>query len=89
MSGVRYLIASLCMRLGSASLASVQQSHLPPMIAQGPSMDAVPVVTDDAIQRQQAIVANQHRQLEINRDMQKMAELTEELKESFAKSGQA
>ena len=51
-------------------------------------MDAIPITTGDAVQRQQAIAANQQRQLEIKRDMQKMADLTEELKNYLAKAGQ-
>jgi len=42
---------------------------------------------DDA-QRQQAIAANQLRQIEIRRDAEKMAELTQELKEYLAKTDQ-
>jgi hypothetical protein len=88
MSGVRLLIIALCTLLGSTVLASARQNQLPPMIAQGASMDTVPVRPDDAVQRQQAMAANQHRQLEINRDMQKMAELTQELKDYLARAGQ-
>lgn len=87
MSGVRLQIILLCTLLGSAALCSAQQ-NLPPMVARGASMDAVPVVTGDAIQRQQAVAANEQRQLEIKRDMQKMADLTQELKESLTKAGQ-
>jgi len=50
-------------------------------------MDAIPVTAGDAVQRQQAIAANQQRQVEIKRDMEKMAELTQQLKEYFARSG--
>ena len=50
-------------------------------------MDAIPVTAGDAVQRQQAIAANQQRQVEIKRDMEKMAELTQQLTEYFARSG--
>jgi len=49
-------------------------------------MDNIPVTTDDAVRRQQLVAANQQRQVEIKRDMEKMAELTEELKGYLAKS---
>jgi hypothetical protein len=51
-------------------------------------MDAIPVTAGDAVQRQQAIAANQQRQQEIKRDMEKMAELTVELKEYLARNGE-
>jgi glutamine synthetase type III len=42
-------------------------------------MGNVPVTSGDQVQRQQAIAANQQRQVEIRRDSEKMAELTQEL----------
>jgi len=51
-------------------------------------MDNIRVTTDDAVQRQQAIAANQQRQAEIKRDMDAMAQLTAQLKEYLAKTGQ-
>ena len=51
-------------------------------------MSSIPVVTEDIVHRQQAIAANQQRQVEIKRDMEKMATLTEQLKEYLAKSDQ-
>jgi len=51
-------------------------------------MSSIPVVTEDVVQRQQAIAANQQRQFEIKRDTEKMATLTEQLKEYLAKSGE-
>ena len=51
-------------------------------------MGSIPITTDDAVQRQQAIAVNEQRQAEIKRDMQKMAELTQELKDYLAKTGQ-
>jgi hypothetical protein len=87
MTGVRALIVSGCLVLGVAGVASAQQVHLPSSISQSQMMDAIPVTAGDAVQRQQAIAANQQRQVEIKRDMEKMAELTQQLKEYLARSG--
>jgi glutamine synthetase type III len=62
-----------------AGVASAQQIHLPPAVSQSQSMGNVPVTSGDQVQRQQAIAANQQRQVEIRRDSEKMAELTQEL----------
>jgi len=51
-------------------------------------MSSPPVVGTDQVQRQQAIAANEQRQVEIKRDTEKMAELTQELKEYLEKSQQ-
>ncbi len=51
-------------------------------------MEAIPVTMGDPVQRQQAIAANQQRQIEIKRDMEKMAELTQDLKGYLAKAGE-
>jgi len=88
MTGVRAVIISSCMFFGAAAAASAQQVPLPSTISQSQAMDAIPVTMGDAVQRQQAIAANQQRQLEIKRDMEKMAELTLELKEYLARSGE-
>jgi hypothetical protein len=88
MNGVRAVIISSCMFLVAAAAASAQQPHLPSTISQSQAMDAIPVTMGDAVQRQQAIAANQQRQVEIKRDMEKMAELTLELKEYLARSGE-
>ncbi|MFZ0731738.1 MAG: hypothetical protein WAM79_05390 [Candidatus Sulfotelmatobacter sp.] len=88
MSKISFLIVALCTVVGSAGLTSAQQIHLPPTISQGPGMDRVPVVPDDGVQRQQAIAANQQRQIEIRRDTEKMAELTQQLKAYLDKGGQ-
>ena len=88
MNGVRALIISGCFFFGAVAAASAQQIHLPPSVSQSQSMDATPVTTGDAVQRQQAIAANQQRQLEIKRDMEKMAELTQDLKDYLAKTDQ-
>ena len=74
--------------VGGAGFASAQQIHLPPSIAQGPGMGDVPVTTGSDAQKQQAIAANEMRQQEIRRDTEKMAELTQELKEYLLKSDQ-
>ena len=88
MTGARALIISGCLVLGVAGGASAQQVPLPSAISQSQMMDAIPVTAGDAVQRQQAIAANQQRQLEIKRDMEKMAELTVELKEYLARNGE-
>ena len=88
MTGARALIISGCLVLGVAGGASAQQVHLPSAISQSQMMDAIPVTAGDAVQRQQAIAANQQRQQEIKRDMEKMAELTVELKEYLARNGE-
>jgi predicted PurR-regulated permease PerM len=85
MSGVRSLIISLCVVAAAAGVASAQ---LPPLISQGQAMTNIPVTRDDAVQRKLAIAANQQRQLEIKRDMEKMSELTQELKQYLATSSQ-
>ena len=74
--------------LGAATIASTQQIHLPPAVSQGPGMANVPVTYGDSVQKQQAQAANQQRQAEIKRDTEKMFQLTAELKQSLATSGQ-
>lgn len=49
-------------------------------------MGSPPVVGADQAQREQAIAANEQRQVEIKRDTEKMAELTQELKEFLDKN---
>jgi hypothetical protein len=85
MSGVRSLIISLCVVSAAAGAASAQ---LPPLVSQSQTMRNIPVTRDDAVQRKLAIAANQQRQLEIKRDMEKMSELTQELKQYLATSSQ-
>lgn len=51
-------------------------------------MHSIPVVSDDQLQRRLAVTANQERQIEIRRDTEKMAELTEQLKAYLDKAGQ-
>jgi hypothetical protein len=80
------LLVVLWSALGLAGSAAAQQIHLPPSISQGQAMDNVPVVNGDPVQRQQALAANQQRQLEIRRDTEKMADLTQELKDYLAKA---
>jgi TolA-binding protein len=88
MSRVSSLIVVLFAVMGAASFTSAQQIHLPPSIAQGPGMEDVPVTTGSDAQKQQAMAANEMRQQEIRRDTEKMAELTQELKNSLLKSDQ-
>lgn len=89
MTGVRAVIGSGCILFGAAAAVSGQQVLLPSAISQSQGMDAIRVTVGDPVQRQQAIAANQHRQLEIKHDMEKMAELTQQLKEYLACSGDA
>jgi hypothetical protein len=51
-------------------------------------MESIPVTAGDPAQRQMAIAANQQRQAEIKRDMEKMSELTQQLKDYLARSGE-
>jgi hypothetical protein len=88
MTGVRSLIVSVCIVVAGAATASAQHIQLPSAVSQGQAMGSIPITTDDAVQRQQAIAANEQRQAEIKRDMEKMAELTQELKDYLAKAGQ-
>jgi hypothetical protein len=74
------------MILAGASLCKAQQIHLPPAVSQSQGMDSPPVTSNDSVQRQQAVAANAQRQVEIRRDTDKMAELTQELKEYLAKN---
>jgi len=85
---ISFLIVALCTFVATARFASAQQVRLPPTISQGQGMEPVPVTTGDPIQRQQAIAANQQRQIEIRRDTEKMAQLTQELKAYLDKAGQ-
>jgi TolA-binding protein len=89
MSKVSSLIIALCVLLGAACLASGQQIHLPPAVSQSQGMGGVPVISGSDAQKQQAMAANQQRQLEIRRDTEKMAELTQELKDYLQKSDQS
>jgi ribosomal protein S7 len=83
-----WLVIILFVGLGTISVASAQMPHLPSTITQPQGTGAPPVATDDDAQRQQAIAANQQRQIEIRRDTEKMAELTQELKDYLAKTDQ-
>ena len=71
-----------------AGMCRAQQIHLPPSVSQSQSMGGMPTTSGDPIQKQQAIAANQQRQIEIRRDTDKMAELTQELKDYLAKNDQ-
>jgi hypothetical protein len=82
------LIATFCLWFAAAGLASAQQIHLPPGISQGQGMENVPVYEGNEVQRQQAVAANQQRQVEIRRDTEKMSELTQELKDYLQKAEQ-
>src|ERR1700747_3153431 len=82
------LTVALLIVLGLSSISSAQQIHLPPAVSQSQSMGNVPVTAGSDVQRQQALAANQQRQIEIRRDTEKMAELTQELKEYLQKPEQ-
>ena len=80
---------SLLIISATASLAFQQQQQgedgglvrIPSSVSHSPSMDAPPTTSGDEIQRQQAIAANKQRLEQINRETQKLAELTAELKQ--------
>ena len=88
MTRLSSLIVVCLISFGVSAVASAQMVHLPSTIAQGQGMGDVPVASGDEIQHQQAIAANQQRQVDIRRDMEKMAELTQELKEYLGKPDQ-
>ncbi len=83
------LIITLFVFLAGAGLASAQQIHLPPAVSQSQGMGGVPVSGGDSVQRQQAMAANQQRQVELRRDMEKLSELTQELNGYLQKNDQA
>ncbi|HEV2470249.1 MAG TPA: hypothetical protein VGS78_13755 [Candidatus Sulfotelmatobacter sp.] len=85
---ISFLIVAVCTFVFTAGLTSAQQVQLPPTIAQSQGMHSIPVVSDDQLQRRLAVTANQERQIEIRRDTEKMAELTEQLKAYLDKAGQ-
>ena len=87
MPRVSSLIIALSIML-AAGLVSAQQIHLPPAVSQSQGMGNIPVSVGTDAQRQQALAANQQRQVEIRRDTEKMAELTQELKDYLQKSEQ-
>lgn len=82
------LIIAVAMVLACVGICQAQQIHLPPAVSQSQGMGSPPVTPNDPVQRQQAIAANAQRQLEIRRDTEKMAELTQELKAYLAKNDQ-
>ena len=84
MSRTNSLLLVLCVIAGNFTLA--QQIHLPPAVSQSQSMGAPPVTSGDDVQKRQAMAANQQRQFEIKRDTDKMADLTQELKDYLAKN---
>jgi len=86
------LIASL----GASRYSSAQNVHVsvPQNAPQSENLTigsrpiAAPVVTEDAIQKRQAIAANRQRQVEIRRDTEKMAALMQELRDYLAETEQ-
>jgi hypothetical protein len=89
MTRLNSLLLVLCVVLGGIAVASAQSPRLPPTITQPQGTGSPPLANGDDTQREQAIAANQQRQIEIRRDTEKMAELTQELKEYLAKTDQA
>jgi len=96
------LVFVLLVTIGSISRATAQNSHidLPPAVPQSqdlrvgvPKGDPSPgrgttPTSSDEIFKQQAIAANQQRQVEIRRDTEKMAALMQELRDYLATSDQ-
>lgn len=80
-------IVALCILPGAIAPASAQQIHLPPTITQPQGTGSPPVADQDDVKRQQA-AANEQRQIEIRRETEKMAELTQELKEYIENTSQ-
>lgn len=65
--------------LGASRVASAQQIHIPPSIAQSQGMGDVPVTSGDEIQKRQAIAASLQRQVQMRQDSEKLSQLTQEL----------
>ena len=91
---LQFAVAVLPLLLGHGL---TQQPHVPVPTAQAQAQDLhTPIprpitgetVADNDVQRQQAIAANEKRQLEIRRDTEKMLELTAELKDYLQTAGQ-
>ncbi len=82
------LVVAFFITFGFAGVASAQQIHLPPSVSQSQGMGSVPVTAGNDVQKQQAIAANQQRQIDLRRDMEKMSELTQELKDYLVKAEQ-
>jgi hypothetical protein len=82
------LVVAFFITFGIAGVASAQQIHLPPSVSQSQGMGSVPVIAGNDVQKQQAIAANQQRQIDLRRDMEKMSELTQELKDYLVKAEQ-
>ncbi len=83
---VRVRMVAISIVLGAVTFAAAQQIHLPPAVSQSQGMGSVPVTSGNDVQKQQAIAASQQRQIDIRRDTEKMAELTQELKDDLLKS---
>lgn len=88
MARLSSLLVAVCVFLGGTTVAMAQMPHLPSTVTQPQGTGSAPVANDDDVQRQQAVAANQQRQIEIRRDTEKMAELAQELKEYLAKTDQ-
>jgi len=71
-----FLVGTL---LGVSHLASAQQIHIPPSIAQSQGMGDVPMTSGDDIQKKQAIAASLQRQVQMRQDSEKLSQLTQEL----------
>lgn len=76
----------LCMLLGAAGVASAQQLDLGAPISQSQIRSAAITDGDDA-QHQLMIAASAQRQVEMKRDSEKMAQLTQELNTYLQKTG--
>jgi hypothetical protein len=83
LSAIRYLSAQ---NSHSPLPSSVPQSPNLPTGSRAPSGQVA--LPDDGVQKQQAAAANEQRQVEIRRDTEKMAELTQELKAYLEKPDQ-
>jgi len=83
------LAFALFVFLGSAHVAYGQGTiHLPPSVANGPTMGSPPVRSADEQQKEQLKRANELRQEEIKRDTEKLFQLSTELKDFVDKGNQ-
>jgi TolA-binding protein len=71
--------------LGMTASALAQTIHLPPAVSQSQSTGTIPVRSGDEIQKEQMRRANELRREEIKRDMEKLFQLSSELREFVEK----
>ncbi|MGH9549301.1 MAG: hypothetical protein ACRD3W_08000 [Terriglobales bacterium] len=81
-----FLPLCLCFLWATGGLAAGQTIHLPPSVRQGPTTGNIPVRTEEDIDRERAQKANAMLQEEIQRDTEKLFQLSTDLKEYVDKN---